>query len=74
MKSSEHMMGVFPWQCISFTRNNGTTLDFIVRDPTLMMVLINVIQSKIYAKPPEQDRLKFFKILRLKMKLGHLSW
>ena len=64
---------VFNWQCVSFIRKNGTSLDLILKDKSDIMVLINVVQSMLY-KPSNQDRLIFFKVLRFKMKIGFVSW
>ena len=37
------MLNVFPWQCVSFMRTNGTSLDLIIKDQTDIMVLLNVV-------------------------------
>ena len=34
----------FNWQCVSFIRRNGTSLDFRVSNENDIMVLINVVQ------------------------------
>ena len=34
---------IFNWQCVSFIRYNGTSLDFVVKDQSDIMVLINVV-------------------------------
>ena len=52
---------------------NGTTLDFVIKDYSDMMVLINIVQHAVY-KPSSQERLAFYKILRVKMKVGYLAW
>ena len=64
---------VFNWQCISFIRKTGTSLDLTVKDQSDMMVLINVVQSMLYM-PANQGRLDFYKVLRTRMKIGYDSW
>ena len=63
----------FNWQCVSLVRENGTTLDLLIYDSSDLMVLINVVQAAIF-KPVDQRRLDFFKMLKIKMKLGYISW
>ena len=38
----------YSWQCVSFVRFGGTTLDLIVKDEDDMMALINVVQQSVY--------------------------
>lgn len=63
----------YNWQCVSLIRANGTSLDLIIRNDSELMCLINAVQSVVY-KPADRSRLNFFKLLRVKMKLGYLSW
>ena len=40
---SEKDVEFYPWQCVSFVRWNGTSLDLIVRNNVDMMTLINIV-------------------------------
>ena len=63
----------FDWQCISFVRWNGTSLDLIVRNNDEMMALINIVQQYLY-RPGKQLRLKFWQSLRFKIIVGYEAW
>ena len=58
-----------PWKCVSLTRTDGKTLDFVIGDDNSMMVFIHVFYKLICKPDPKHRILRDFKLNKIKMKL-----
>ena len=64
----------YSWECLSFLRSNGTTLDLAIHQTSYLMALIHVVHKHVYNPPPDIDFLYPYKILKFKMKIAYESW
>lgn len=64
----------FAWECVSIVRQNYTTLDLVIPDYKDALALLNVLHSKLFKPRKSEQFMKFYKRLKLKMKLQHEAW
>ena len=64
----------YSWECVSFLRENGTTLDIVVQNSQHMMALIHIVHNNIKDAEPKEGFMFNYKIMKFKMKLAYESW
>ena len=63
----------YPWECVSFVRKNGFTLDLKISSASDMLALIHIVHRHIF-KFTDSNFLYIYKVLKFKMKLAYESW
>ena len=63
----------YSWECVSFQRRNGTTLDLVIPNMSNLMALIHVVHNAVY-EPEDTSFLGFYRILKFKMKVSYEAW
>ena len=63
----------YSWECVSFIRKNGTTLDLRIKDHKHLLALIHVVYKHVY-EPRDTSFLTLFRILKCRMKIAYEAY
>ena len=61
------------WECVSFIRKNGTTLDLRMKDHNNLLALIHVVYKHVY-EPIDTSFLTLYRILKCRMKVAYEAY
>ena len=71
---NEDESGIFySWECISFVKKNGTTLDLVIPSSPDLLALIHIVHKHVH-RETDNKFLYIYKLLKFKMKLAYESW
>ena len=65
----------YSWECLSFVRNNHSTLDLVVKNQQDLLCLLHVLEhNKFKEGETPEGCLRGVKALKFKMKLSYQCW
>jgi len=62
----------YSWQCVSLVTESNTTIDFLIKDETMMLCFLRKMHQLVYNS--DSDCMKAYKLMKLKMKISYGAW